>query len=429
MKNLDLLSSAVSNTFRSKLRTTLTVMALFIGAFTLTLTTAVGAGVTEYVTKQVSALGANDVFIISAGSGEATGDGPQKYDPEKSSTATGVTPGPSASNVALKDANIDELRSLKGLSEVEPIRSVAFDYIQFSESEQFQFAVNPTSSIGKSDLLAGMQLSSTTSESQVMLPSDYLDALGFSSAESAVGKTVTLGLTDILGQRHEIEASVAGVARESLLASGAGANRTLTTKAADIQQAGINTANNKYSFATAKFDSSLNKDAVAELKNDVTSAGYTVQTIEDQLGVITSIIGGIVGILNAFAIIALLAAAFGIVNTLLMSVQERTREIGLMKAMGMGARRVFALFSLEAIFIGFLGSSIGALAAVGVGTGLSAFLAAGPLADLPGLNILLFEPMSIVGIILLIMAIAFLSGTLPARRAANQNPIESLRYE
>jgi putative ABC transport system permease protein len=95
----------------------------------------------------------------------------------------------------------------------------------------------------------------------------------------------------------------------------------------------------------------------------------------------------------------------------------------------MGSRRVFGLFSLEATFIGFLGSALGALAAVLLGSALSAVLAVGPLAALLGLNILMFEPVSVVGIIILIMAIAFLSGTLPARRAAKQNPIESLRYE
>ena len=135
------------------------------------------------------------------------------------------------------------------------------------------------------------------------------------------------------------------------------------------------------------------------------------------------------GVLDAFAVIALLAAGFGIVNTLLMSVQERTREIGLMKAMGMTGGKVFALFSFEAIFIGFLGSAIGAAVAIGVGSLLSGRLAAGPLAALPGLNILLFNPLSILAIVLVVMAIAFLAGTLPARRAAQQDPIQALRYE
>ena len=62
---------------------------------------------------------------------------------------------------------------------------------------------------------------------------------------------------------------------------------------------------------------------------------------------------------------------FGIINTLLKSVQERTREIGLMKAMGMGGRSIFSLFSAEAVIIGFLGSAIGSLVAIGLGSVIS----------------------------------------------------------
>jgi putative ABC transport system permease protein len=197
----------------------------------------------------------------------------------------------------------------------------------------------------------------------------------------------------------------------------------------DVQSAGIDTGDPRYAIAVARFDTSLTTDEVASLKSDIVAAGFGAQTIQDQLGVIKTVIDGIIGVLNAFAVVALLAAAFGIVNTLLMSVQERTREIGLMKAMGMRSGTVFALFSLEATFIGFLGSAIGAGVAILLGTALSGALSVGPLAALPGLNILLFEPLSILGIILLIMVIAFLAGTLPASRAARKNPIESLRYE
>ena len=220
-----------------------------------------------------------------------------------------------------------------------------------------------------------------------------------------------------------------GVAQKSLLASGAGINQALTNTGADLQQAGINTANPRYAIATAHFDDTMPLADIDALKQTVIDEGFSVQTIQDQLGVITTVIAGIVGVLNAFAVIALIAASFGIINTLLMSVQERTREIGLMKAMGMSSGKVFGLFSLEAIFIGFLGSALGAVVAVVLGTGISAALSAGPLAALPGLNILMFEPASIIAILLLIMTIAFLSGTLPARKAAKQNPIESLRYE
>jgi putative ABC transport system permease protein len=134
-------------------------------------------------------------------------------------------------------------------------------------------------------------------------------------------------------------------------------------------------------------------------------------------------------VLNAFAIIALLAAGFGIINTLLMSVQERTREIGLMKAMGMGGGRIYTLFSMEAVFIGFLGSVIGVGAAIGVGAVANGLLDGTVLADLEGLQVLRFDFVPVATIILLVMGIAFLAGTLPAYRASRQNAIDALRYE
>jgi putative ABC transport system permease protein len=173
----------------------------------------------------------------------------------------------------------------------------------------------------------------------------------------------------------------------------------------------------------------VTEDDIAAVKSDLQADDLAGQTIEDQLGVVQTVINGIIGVLSAFAVVALLAASFGIVNTLLMSVQERTREIGLMKAMGMSNGRVFALFSLEAAVIGLLGATIGALAAILVGSAIANVAADTLLADLPGLRILLFDPVNVIAVVGIITVIAFLSGVLPARRAARQNPIESLRYE
>jgi putative ABC transport system permease protein len=96
--------------------------------------------------------------------------------------------------------------------------------------------------------------------------------------------------------------------------------------------------------------------------------------------------------------------------------------------MGLSSGRVFSLFSIEAVVIGLVGSALGVLGAVGAGqlvNGVSGDL----LADLPGLTLIAFDPVSIATVVLGVMAIAFLAGTLPALRAARQDPISSLRYE
>ncbi|MFC5928601.1 ABC transporter permease [Cryobacterium melibiosiphilum] len=430
MRTQDLVATAISNTFRSKLRTTLTVLAIFVGAFTLTLTNAVGAGVSQYVDAQVGALGSPDVFIVAQASQAASADdGPVEYDPNGSAMVSSNQGPPGTTTQALTDADLETIGDTAGIESVDPVRSVQPDYIENSGSTQFEFSINATSAVTTADLTAGAQLDGGSTEPQLVLPDTFVSPLGFASAEDAVGASVTIGITDILGEKHTVDATVVGVSLESLLAAGAGANDALIAELADAQSGGIDTAVTSYGVAIAHFDDTLSAEQITALKADLATDGYTASTIEDQLGAVQTVITGIVGVLNAFAVIALIAAAFGIINTLLMSVQERTREIGLMKAMGMSGGKVYTLFSLEAIVIGFLGSAIGAGVAIGLGSILSNVLADGLLSGLPGLNILLFEPTSVAFVILLVMLIAFLSGTLPAQRAAKQNPIESLRYE
>jgi len=430
MRVTDLVATAISNTFRSKVRTTLTVLAIFVGAFTLTITTAVGAGVSQYVDTQVGSLGAADVFIVTPKADDAPADsGPVEYDPATSGAAAGGNFGPPGATSALSDADLTTISDTDGIQSVDPIRALAPDYVAADDGTKYEFTINAASGVTTADLTAGAQLDHGSSESQIILPDSYVTPLGFASDAAAVGSTVQIGITDVLGAQQTVDATVVGVSLESILASGAGANAALTTELAAVQSAGIDTGAARYAGATARFDDSLSPDAVLALQATLADDGYTANTVADQLGTVQTVITGIVGVLNAFAVIALIAAAFGIINTLLMSVQERTREIGLMKAMGMGGGKVYMLFSLEAIVIGFLGSALGAGVAIGAGSILSNVLSTGLLADLPGLNILLFEPLSVALIILLVMAIAFLSGTLPAQRAAKANPIESLRYE
>ena len=223
---------------------------------------------------------------------------------------------------------------------------------------------------------------------------------------------------------------MSGVLRTSLFGDGAIVSSALRDAMFEAQTRGLPPiVTDVYQGASVRLEPGTTAADVERIKAELREHDMAGITLQDQLGAINSVINGLVWVLNGFAIIALIAAGFGIINTLLMSVQERTREIGLMKAMGMGAGRIFALFSAEAVFIGFLGSAIGSLLAIVAGNLISDVLARGPLSDLEGLRVMAFDPLQVLLVILLVMVLAFLAGTLPAAKAARQDPIEALRYE
>ncbi len=434
MRTVDLLESAVANTFRSTTRTILTVLAIFVGAFTLTLTSGLGTGINAYIDDTVTSIGASDVMTVTktqeGATGVAAGE-PVEFNPD--AVASGQPGPPGSTVVALSPADLDTLAGIEGVVDVEPTRSISADYIQAGEGTKYVIGVGNLIAGQTIPLDAGSEPDDAATDLQLVLPVSFVAPMGLGDPESAIGQSVSIAITDAERTQHLIDATVVGVAEEGL-ASPAGAslvpNTALSDELFDTQNIGVPAdQTERYAQVSVFFDPAATDADISALKDRLADAGFTGATVADQLGMFKTVIDGIVLVLNAFAIIALLAASFGIVNTLFMSVQERTREIGLMKAMGMGNGRVFSLFSIEAAFIGFLGSAIGVVIAILAGTAISSSLSGSLLADLPGLTLIAFDPLSILVIILVVVAIAFLAGTLPAARAARANPVDSLRYE
>ncbi|MFV0407888.1 MAG: ABC transporter permease [Propioniciclava sp.] len=438
MRTVDVVGGAVANTFRSKARTTLTVLAIFVGAFTLTTTSALGAGINTFLSDTIGNFGASDVLNVNKprdfggppGSGTQS-DEPQVYDPTAVDTAGGSA---AVTDSYMNADDFDTIASIDGVLSVEPDRTLGIDSIAVDGGTEYAISATQLIPGQELQLAAGTNPVYAAWQPQAALPVSFVDALGFESAEEAAGSIVTISLTDALGDTREVDVTITGVSEGSLsLGSSANAltvNEALALELETLAQTGLSDdLRGLYSNAFVMFDAAATDDEIAAIQEALTEAGFESSTLQQQLGVITAVIDGIVFVLNAFAVIALIAAAFGIINTLYMSVQERTREIGLMKAMGMGSGRVFSMFSLEAVFIGLLGSAIGVVIAMLAATALNGTLAEAILADLAGLQLFAFEPITVLVTIVAIMLIAFLAGTLPAIRAARQDPVTSLRYE
>ena len=133
--------------------------------------------------------------------------------------------------------------------------------------------------------------------------------------------------------------------------------------------------------------------------------------------------------LSVFGLIALAVASLGIVNTLILAIYERTREIGVMKAVGASKGTIRLLFTVEAGSIGFWGGLIGVTVAWTTGQIINLVSHVTFLRDYRDFNISAFPLWLVLAVIALSTGIALLAGLLPANRAAGLDPIEALRYE
>lgn len=434
MNFIDLLQTASSSMLRSKARTFLTIIAVFIGAMTITLTNGIGTGIKSYLNKQIGNLGATNVLTIqlnntaSSGPSSAT-SAPVAYNSNQKIAAIGG--GREAQKQLLMTSkDIGTIEAVPNITSAVPARAISPDYIM-GISGKYQLSLQQQFGTTTAEMLAGGGVNSTSSQNQMTIPANYVSSLGYPSNQAIIGKTVTIGITSAEGNQSTVTATVTGVQQIAVVGpSAAYANTALANQLYTIQSTGLPSATtSSYSTVAATFPSSFTPSQISNLENELKAKGYTGQTIKDRENTIFTALNVIIIIFDMFGAIALLAASFGIINTLFMSVQERTKEIGLMKALGMSPRRIFTLFSIEAVLIGFWGSVLGVGFAALIGKAVNAIGRHGFLKDFSGLSLLTFPLTTVAAVIFGIMIIAFLAGTLPALRASKKDPIEALRYE
>jgi len=436
MKTLDIIKTANTNLLRNKVRTFLTILAIFVGSFTIILNSAINAGVNDYVDGQIKAMGGDGYLEMMPTAAldamsSMMGGTIKEYTEDK--------PGDSQA-VYFKDEQIEEIKKIDGVKEFYPLYSTTEDYITSEKTDKrYNVSLNGVVKGFELDLVAGKSPNlDDTGVYEIALNENYLEPLGFKDVEDAVGKTVTIAVPSTVkcytsAKRSDcqtlVTATISGVQANGILSMGGPrVNMQLWNKIHEINSEGMPSESSDRFYQASAF---VEPDKIDEIKEKLEKINVKAMTIDDEVGTIRIFLDAVLAILNIFGGIALIAAAIGIINTLFMSVQERTREIGLMKALGMSRLKIFFSFTAEAIALGFWGSLFGTGVSMLIGYGANAVLHNEGmfLESFPTFNLVKFTPEIIIPIVLLVMFIAFLAGTAPALKAAKKNPIDALRYE
>lgn len=436
----------------AKGRTILTSLAIAVGAFTLTAALAAGTGARQYADKLISSnVDPQSIFVAKDKSLFGDGGGPNGGMKEYSADATQYG---GATFKSLNQTDIETIKKTPGVKSVAPTYLVSAQYFMFEGAKtKYTSDITAYDSSVRAEAAAGSlpKLGSQLGENDIVVPESFVEQLN-KKPNAMIGKTITLHVIKsitppsqaelqeafmnggpgaveklVSSQSKDVRFTIRAVSAKSSTSFSASAALFISDVAAKNLSEYITRGTDqyqKYITATVRVKDGYKPDVV---KKSLESKNVIAKTAQDLQNLLFTIVNIIQSIVMVFGFLALIASVFGIINTQYISVLERTREIGLTKALGMRRRHVSRLFQLEAAWIGLLGGSVGALLAWLVGMAVNPWLS--KLMDIGDNRILIFEPLPIALLIAVLVLIAMIAGWFPARKAAKLDPIEALRTE
>jgi putative ABC transport system permease protein len=275
---------------------------------------------------------------------------------------------------------------------------------------------------------------------EVLLTDSEAVALGFKDPRAAVrsqltfsptyGSIVPTAVRNQVTKPSVVSVTVAGIVSANYMPSGAAGalapNGFLTSYWSTLARSN-SWHGGEFTSITLLADSGL---TVEGLRRRVSALGFQTQTFGDQFRNFEDLLGKLRIALLGLAVVALLLACLGIANTMYTAVLERTKEVGVLKALGARSRDVLLLFLAEAACIGLAGGLVGALVAVGLGR-LGNIAVDRLTQSITGTGFEVFRtdvPVVVVAVVLAAV-LSMVSGLLPALRAAGEDPARALRYE
>jgi putative ABC transport system permease protein len=408
MKTKDILEETFIALSSNKIRSGLTMLGIVIGIASVIAMTAIGTGAQNSISASIESIGSN-LIMISPGAPRGVG---QQVNQGRGSAKT----------LTLRD--VDALKTISGVKSV--TAEVSSRYQVTAKGTNTNTTVDGVTSeyqtVRNIEIDQGSFITDQNNQSgskvAVVGPTVVADLFGEGSTDSVIGQIIKIKTTQF---------KIIGVTKAK---GGTGFQNP-----DDMIYIPLTTAQRYFSgdeYLTSISVSALNKDVTTQVQQDITttlldkhnisdasSADFNTMNQADIIATASSVTSTFTLLLSAIAGISLLVGGIGIMNMMLTSVTERTREIGLRKAIGAKRRDINIQFLVEAVMLTFIGGVIGVLLGWGVSFAVTYFG-------------ILQTQVSVSSVLLAFGVSAFIGivfGYYPAQRASKLNPIEALRYE
>jgi len=396
LKSGDILTSAWENVRSRKFRFALNLVGILIGCAAVTGLVSMTQGLSDSVSGQLQIFGPQNIMVIPGGFSSGT-----------------MTTG----KLTYKDLNTIE--NIEHVSAATPIiannvvsytvKGKTYRASTYGLDENFQ-KLNTSFELAKGRAMVRSDNGVVIIGANVAWPQD-MDAPILS-----VGDRITL-TTRVGDTQKTLTVRAIGVLTKQGSTLGVNLDDAVALTIRDAQQ--FYETGNTYSYIMARADSVENVASTAAAIKAKLGKGYTAMTYESAKATMDQVLGSIQAVLSGIAAISLVVAGVGIINTMTISVMERTREIGVLKAIGAKSKDVMLMFISEAILTGFIGGVLGVLVGFSLSGLTGTFIGITP-------NTSVTNALLVIGFAVLTTT---LSGLYPAWRAANLNPVEALRSE